>query len=292
VCGLKYLHPGIKQSTSALIFTANRNTMKQFFLFATIICFTFNAKADNDTELAKSYLFWVWNRSAPEHLISNVQTEKTLVEKKFKIAIDNVLKSGIDLGTAVVLSTHSMNVFSTNKRVLLVIYKAGTEWWDDVVLYIENNRIIDIGDVEKSFTMDTKIKGRNNTYKENLPNIFEKNAIISLTIMKEVKTLIRLANNHQADSFCKRVLYTGGDIANRKNRKEACNPAIPKDKIYCKAVMEDLSGFIASPDDFIVQYLKPVDQGAEIKIMCDQTKNVKEFVFSIVNGKLLLSRIY
>lgn len=283
---------GISVSMHLCNFTANYSTVKKIVLLFGIVCFALAARADDDKELAKSYLLWVWNRSAPDHLISQVQTEKTLVQKKFKTAIDNVLKSGINLGTAEVIGTHSMVVFGTKKRVLLVIYKAGNDWWDDVVLYIENNRIIDIGEVEKSFMMDAKIKGRNNTYKENLPNIFEKNAIISLTIMKEVKTLIRLANNHRIDSFCKRVLYTGGDVNNRKNRMEACNPAIPKDKIYCNATMDDLSGYITNPDDFIVQYLKPIDKGAEIKIICNQTKNVRVFVFNIVNGKLLLSNIY
>ncbi len=266
--------------------------MKQVLLLATFFCFTFMAKAANDKELGKSYLFWVWNRSAPDFLISPNATEKALVEKKFNIAIANVLKSGINLGTAEVTNVYSIDVIGTTKRVLLVIYKAGENQWDDVVLYLEKDKIIDIGNVENSFTMNSKTVGQNYTYKENLPIVFDKKAITSLAVMKEVKTLIRLANADRIDSFCKRVLYTGGDVANRKNRMEACNPAIPKDKIYCKATLEDLSGYISNPEDFTVEYLKSKEKRVDIKILCNRSKNVKELVFNIVNGNLLLSNIY
>lgn len=266
--------------------------MKLIGLITTFLCVSVFAKAANDKELAKSYIFWVWNRSAPDFLLSPNATEKALVEKKFKIAIDNVLKSGINLGTAEVTNVYSIDVIGTTKRVLLVIYKAGENQWDDVVLCLEKDKIIDIGNVENSFTMNSKTVGQNYTYKENLPIVFDKKAITSLAVMKEVKTLIRLANAKRIDSFCKRVLYTGGDVANRKNRMEACNPAVPKDKIYCKAVMEDLSGYIADPNEFTVQYLKSQKDGVDIKIVCNRTKNVREFDFSIVNGKLLLSNIY
>jgi hypothetical protein len=290
----KYLQAGSTQKYFPDYFYENTTTMKQFFLVGIIVCFTFSAKATNDKELAKNYLFWVWNRDAPDFLISQHPTEKALVEKKFKIAIDNVIKSGINLGTAVITNVYSVDVIGTNKRILLVIYQAGTAQWDDVVLCLEKekNKIIDIGNVENSFTMNSKTVGQNYAYKENLPIVFDKKAITSLAVQKEVKTLIRLANNSRIDSLCKRVLYTGGDVANRKNRMEACNPAIPKDKLYCKATMEDLSGYISDPDDFTVQYLKSVDRGVEIKIQCNKTKNVKELVFSIVNGRLLLGNIY
>ncbi len=250
------------------------------------------AKAANDKELGKSYLFWVWNRTAPDFLISQNATEKALVEKKFNIAINNVLKSGINLGTAVVTNVYSIDMIGTTKRILLVVYKAGENQWDDVVLYLEKDKIVDIGNVENSFTMNSKTVGQNYTFKENLPIVFDKKAITSLAVMKEVKTLIRLANADRIDSFCRRVLYTGGDVANRKNRMEACNPAVPKDKIYCKATLEDLSGYFSNPEDFTVQYLKSKEKGVDIKIVCNQSKNVKELVFSIVNGNLLLSNIY
>ena len=275
-----------------LIFVTKVKIMKQIFLIASFLVLTCAANATDDNELAKRYLFWVWNRTMPDFLVSQNPTEKAIVELKFKKAMENVQKSGINLGTAVVTNVYSIDVIGSSKRVLLVVYKAGADQWDDVVLYLEKDKIADIGDVENSFTMNSKIAGRNYTYKDNLPIIFDKNAITSLAVLKEVKTLIRLANNNRVDSLCKMVLYTGGDTLKRKNRKEACNPAIPKDKIYCKAVLGDLSRSISDPDDFTVQYLKLKDKGVDIKIICNRTKNVKEFDFSIVNGKLLLSNIY
>lgn len=275
-----------------LIFVTKVKIMKQIFLIASFLVLTCAANATDDNELAKRYLFWVWNRTMPDFLVSQNPTEKAIVELKFKKAMENVQKSGINLGTAVVTNVYSIDVIGSSKRVLLVVYKAGADQWDDVVLYLEKDKIADIGDVENSFTMNSKIAGRNYTYKDNLPIIFDKSAITSLAVLKEVKTLIRLANNNRVDSLCKMVLYTGGDTLKRKNRKEACNPAIPKDKIYCKAVLEDLSRSISDPDDFTVQYLKSKDKRVDIEIICNRTKNVKKFDFSIINGKLLLSNIY
>jgi len=263
-------------------------------LIVAFFCLVSTAKASNDKELAKSYLFWVWNRGLPDFLLSQNPAEKAMVEQKVNKAIENIKKSEINLGTAVITNVYSVDVLGTNKRVLLVVYKAGADQWDDVVLYLEKgkDKIIDIGDVENSFTMNTKLVGRNYNNKENLPLFFDKNAITSTMLLNEAKTLIRLANNSRIDSFCKRVLYTGGDTLKRKNRMEPCNPAIAKDKIYCNAVMEDLSGYISDPNDFIIQYLKSEDKRVSLKIICNKTKNVREIVFSIVNGKMLLGSIY
>jgi hypothetical protein len=266
--------------------------MKQIVLIATFFCLVSTAKASNDRELAKNYLFWVWNRGLPDFLLSQNPAEKAMVEQKVNKAIENIKKSEINLGIAVVTDIYSVDVIGTNKRVLLVVYKAGTSQWDDVVLYIEKNKIVDIGDVENSFTMNSKTVGRNYSNKDNLPFLFDKNAITSPMVLNEAKMLIRLANSSRIDSFCKRVLYTGGDTLKRKHRMEPCNPAIPKDKIYCNAVMGDLSGYIADPNDFTVQYLKPEEKRVSLKIVCNHTKNVKEFVFSIVKGKMLLGNIY
>lgn len=268
--------------------------MKQIVLIVAYLCLNFSAKALNDKELAKSYIFWVWNRSMPDFLVSQDATEKANVEKKFKKAIDNVLKSQINLGKAVVTYVYSIDIIASNKRVLLVVYKTGTEEWDDVVLCLEKgkDRIIDIGNVENSFTRNSKMVGINYNNKEKLPAIFDKNAITSQMILNEAKTLIRLANKNLIDSFCRRVLYTGGDTEKRKSGAEPCNPYLPKDKIYCNAVMEDLKGYISDQNDITTQYLKSQDKRVSLKIICNNTKNVKEFVFAIVKDKILLSSIY
>jgi hypothetical protein len=174
------------------------------------------------------------------------------------------------------------------------MYKANEAYWDDVVLYIDKatNKIIDIGDVETAFTMNIKANGRNFQYKENLPLIFDKNALTRNVVLKEATILIGLANAHKIDSFCRRVLYTGTDNPKRKNRAEASNPLVATDKLYCGGVMEKLSGYITSPSNFEVQYMKVEDKRVSLKIICNQSKNVRELIFMVVNGKLLLSSIY
>ena len=269
--------------------------MQKILLIATFLCFTCVAKASNDKELARSYLLWVWNKSLPDFLVSQLPAEKALVEKKFKKAMDNIQKSGIILGAAVVTDVYSIDVLGTYKRVLLVIYKTtdGAQW-DDVVLYLEKGKslILDIGDVENSFTKNSKTVGRNYSNKDMLPILFDKNAVTASMVMNETKLLIRLANNSKIDSFCRKVLYTGIDTLNRKSGMAPCNPAIPKDKIYCIAVMDDLGGYITDPNDVEVRYLKSDEKAISLKIKCNRSKNEKELVFSIVKGKLLLKSIY
>lgn len=75
--------------------------MQKILLIATFLCFTCVAKASNDKELARSYLLWVWEQESARFLVSWASTEKTIVEKKFKKAMDNP-KIGIILGAAVV----------------------------------------------------------------------------------------------------------------------------------------------------------------------------------------------
>ena len=143
--------------------------MQKILLIVTFLCFTCVANASNDKELAKSYLLWVWNKSLPDFLVSQLPAEKALVEKKFQKALDNIQKSGINLGAAVVTDVYSIDVLGTYKRVLLVIYKTtdGAQW-DDVVLYLEKGKslILDIGDVENSFTKNSKMVGRNYSNKD------------------------------------------------------------------------------------------------------------------------------
>lgn len=81
--------------------------------------------------------------------------------------------------------------------------------WDDVVLYLEKGKslILDIGDVENSFTKNSKTVGRNYSNKDMLPILFDKNAVTASMVMNETKLLIRLANNSPVDSFCRKV-YT------------------------------------------------------------------------------------
>ncbi|MBK8312295.1 MAG: hypothetical protein IPL04_16710 [Chitinophagaceae bacterium] len=90
--------------------------MQKILLIATFLCFTCVAKASNDKELAKSYLFWVWNKSLPDFLVSQLPTEKALVEKKFKKAMDNIQKSGIILGAAVVTDVYSIDVLGYQQK--------------------------------------------------------------------------------------------------------------------------------------------------------------------------------
>lgn len=279
---------------SYVYFCHKRSTMKSLLWVAITLLITNTAKPADDTKMAKDYIFWVWNRYVPDMLVTQNPAQKALVEKKVKQLIENIEKSKIDLGTAVINSVYSIEAIGTGNRVLLVMYKANGTYWDDVVLYIDkaSNKIIDIGDVETAFTMSVKTNGRNFKYKENLPFIFDKNAISSKTVLNEVQILIGLANNHKIDSFCRRVLYTGTDNTKRKNRAEACNPAVATDKVYCSGLMEKLSGYITEPSKFEVQYMKVEDKQVSLKIICDQTKNVRELVFMVVNAKLLLSSIY
>lgn len=268
--------------------------MKLFFLTAFIFLITNTAKPADDEKLAKEYIFWIWNRSVPVGWVSENLVQKATVEKKVKQLIVNIEKSKIELGTAVINGVYSVEAIGTGNRVLLVTYKANGTYWDDIVLYIDKatNKIIDIGDVETAFTMNVKANGRNLKYKENLPLIFDKNALNRNVVLKEAQILIGLANAHKIDSFCHRVLYTGIDNPKRKNRAEASNPLVATDKLYCGGLMGKLSGYITSPSDFEVQYMVVEDKRVSLKIICNQTKNVRELVFTVVNGKLLLSSIY
>lgn len=269
--------------------------MRKIILAVTFLSLAYIANASDDTELAKNYIFWIWNKGMPDFLVSQIASEKAQIEKKFNKAMENVKKSGIKLGTAIVTEVHSVDVLGTNKRVLLVIYTTDDgNRWDDVVLYLEKGKkiILDIGDVENSFMKNTKIGGRNYNNKEMLPILFDKNAITAQIVMNEAKSLIRLANNSKIDSFCRKLLYTGIDTLNRKTAMEPCNPVYPKDKIYCKAVMDDLAGYISDPNDIEVRSLKSEDKRISLRIKCNQTKNEKELIFTMVKSKLLLRRIY
>lgn len=266
--------------------------MKLIVLIFVVCSLSFAVKSQNDKEFAKNYLFWIWNRGdASDFRVSENPTEKALVEKKINVAIANVAKSGINLGTASVGNVYSIDVLGTNKRILLVVYQTDTTQWDDLVLCLENDKICDIGNVENCFLMNRELIGQHYFNKENLPLLFDKNAITTNLVLNEVKTLIRVSNNHQLESFCPKILYTGGDVGNRKNRKEACNIAFPKDKLYCNSLMDKLAGYISSPDDFTVSYIKTVNKEIKIEINCNQTKNIRQFYFTIVKGKLLLSSI-
>ena len=271
--------------------------MKKIFvvLFSLMLCVTVQA-AKNDKELVKGFMFAVLNR-VPELFEYDVTTDpkqRAVVMEKFKKIVNNCKEREMRLNTAEINSLNSMEYEGTQKRVLLVTYTYDGVEWDDIIFFLEKGKqvVFDIGYADDCFTMNLAKRGKNFANRDNLIKLFMSKPISREDVVKATKDILRLVAANKLDSFCTKLLYIGEKAPNRKPLQEACNPKMPKDKIYAKAMFESISGYFASIDDISVRWFNSKEDGVSVTILCNRSKNQKDFSYKIVNGKLLLMGVY